>query len=224
MSNPNPSYYSGLESIWHKLAVKSRPSKRLPVQSEQKKHYKRSEICSKITMNEDNITTSFDQVFVSWDCLSLNASHAMRAVICGPCKSNPWLVGLFGNQWKHPPVLSPCLILNSEAATRGVLWKKLFLEISQNSQENTCSRVSFLINLQARPKIYWNRWIFVSKYATCQIFHVSSFLKFYKALKMLKFRFSSYIFVYLKNYLMDSCVFLFVFCFPNFTKQYARDV
>ena len=33
----------------------------------------------------------------------------------------------------------------SEAATRGVLWKKVFLEISQNSQENTCARVSFLI-------------------------------------------------------------------------------
>ena len=25
-----------------------------------------------------------------------------------------------------------------EAATRGALWKKMFLEISQNSQENTC--------------------------------------------------------------------------------------
>ena len=30
-----------------------------------------------------------------------------------------------------------------EAAIRGVLWKKVFLEISQNSQENTCARVSF---------------------------------------------------------------------------------
>ena len=43
-------------------------------------------------------------------------------------------------------------LLNSycpEAATRGVLCKKLFLEISQNSQENTCARVSFLIKLQA---------------------------------------------------------------------------
>ena len=31
----------------------------------------------------------------------------------------------------------------TEAFTRGVLWKKVFLEISQNSQENTCARVSF---------------------------------------------------------------------------------
>ena len=29
--------------------------------------------------------------------------------------------------------------------------KKVFLNISQNSQENTCARVSFLIKLQARP-------------------------------------------------------------------------
>ena len=37
----------------------------------------------------------------------------------------------------------------SEAATRDVLWKKVFLEISQNSQENTGARVSFLLKLQA---------------------------------------------------------------------------
>ena len=28
---------------------------------------------------------------------------------------------------------------NLEAATRGVLWNKVFLEILQNSQENTCA-------------------------------------------------------------------------------------
>ena len=32
-----------------------------------------------------------------------------------------------------------------------VFCKKVFLEISQNSQENTCARVSFLIKLQAPP-------------------------------------------------------------------------
>ena len=36
---------------------------------------------------------------------------------------------------------------HSEAATRGVLRKKVFWEISQNPQENTCARVSFLIKL-----------------------------------------------------------------------------
>ena len=37
----------------------------------------------------------------------------------------------------------------AEAATRGVLWKKVFLKIWQNSQENTFARVYFLIKLQA---------------------------------------------------------------------------
>ena len=41
-------------------------------------------------------------------------------------------------------------ILIAEAASRGVLFKEVFLEISQNSQENTCARVSFLIN--CRPQ------------------------------------------------------------------------
>ena len=39
-----------------------------------------------------------------------------------------------------------------EAATRDVLQEKVFLEISQNSQENTCVRVSFLIKLQAKKE------------------------------------------------------------------------
>ena len=33
------------------------------------------------------------------------------------------------------------LVLRTEAATRGVLWKKVLLKISQNLQENTCARV-----------------------------------------------------------------------------------
>ena len=41
------------------------------------------------------------------------------------------------------------LFIATEAATTGVLCKKVFLEISQNSQENTCARVSFSIRLQA---------------------------------------------------------------------------
>ena len=35
----------------------------------------------------------------------------------------------------------------AEAATRGDLWKKVFLEISQNSLENISARASFLIKL-----------------------------------------------------------------------------
>ena len=42
----------------------------------------------------------------------------------------------------------------SEAANGGVLLKKVFLKISQNSQENTCARDSFLIKLQAKNKFF----------------------------------------------------------------------
>ena len=38
--------------------------------------------------------------------------------------------------------------LSAEAVAQGCSVKKVFLEISQNSQENTCARVSFLIKLQ----------------------------------------------------------------------------
>ena len=37
----------------------------------------------------------------------------------------------------------------SEAAIQGCSVKKVFFEISQNSQGNTCARVSFLVKLQA---------------------------------------------------------------------------
>ena len=46
-------------------------------------------------------------------------------------------------------MLSSILESFLEAATRSVLWQKVFLEILQNSLENTCARVSFLIKLQA---------------------------------------------------------------------------
>ena len=47
-----------------------------------------------------------------------------------------------------------------EAVTRKCSVKKVFLETSQNTQENTCARVSFLINLQAwglRPATLWKK-------------------------------------------------------------------
>ena len=39
--------------------------------------------------------------------------------------------------------------LTLKAVTQRCSVKKVFLEFSQNSQENTCARVSLLINLQA---------------------------------------------------------------------------
>ena len=40
-------------------------------------------------------------------------------------------------------------LVYTEAATWGVLSKKVLLKILQNSQENTCARLSFSIKLQA---------------------------------------------------------------------------
>ena len=40
----------------------------------------------------------------------------------------------------------------TEAATRGVLQEMVFLKISQNLQENTCARVSFLIKRKSKEK------------------------------------------------------------------------
>ena len=52
--------------------------------------------------------------------------------------------------------------LLTEAVVRRCSVKKVFLEMSQNSQKNTCARVSFLIKLQAPPatllkKRLWHR-------------------------------------------------------------------
>ena len=41
----------------------------------------------------------------------------------------------------------------AEAAIGDVLQEKMLLEILQNSQENTCAGVSFLIMLKARPEV-----------------------------------------------------------------------
>ena len=54
------------------------------------------------------------------------------------------------NDWRF--FILPSLkvsIEETEAATRGVLYEKVLLEIWQNWQENTCARVSLLITLQA---------------------------------------------------------------------------
>ena len=56
-------------------------------------------------------------------------------------------------------------VFSTEAATRGVLWKKVFLEISQNSQENTCTRVSFFnfIKKEALAQVFSCEFCKISK-------------------------------------------------------------
>ena len=53
----------------------------------------------------------------------------------------------------------------TEAVARRCSVKKVFLEISQNSQENTCGRVSFLI------KLFFNKaFFFIKKKTLAQVF------------------------------------------------------
>ena len=62
--------------------------------------------------------------------------------------------------WSVQKVLHFTLLIKAVAQRCSL--KKVFLEISQNSQENTCARVSFLIKLQVAPaallkKRLWHR-------------------------------------------------------------------
>ena len=56
------------------------------------------------------------------------------------------------------------LLRNTEAVVQRCSVKRVFLEISQNSQENTCARVSFLIKLQAEV------FNFIKKETLAQVF------------------------------------------------------
>ena len=73
--------------------------------------------------------------------------YAVFETMIGPINPNPYIHWL--NKKILKEVYSEPSETSAEAATRGALWEKVFLEISQNSQENTCARVSFLIKLQA---------------------------------------------------------------------------
>ena len=59
-----------------------------------------------------------------------------------------------GCRIEHVPDDQPLSHINSlfdsEAVAQRCSVKKVFLKISQNSQESTCARVSFLIKLQAQ--------------------------------------------------------------------------
>ena len=55
----------------------------------------------------------------------------------------------------------------TEAATGGVLWKELFLKISQCSQENICVGISFLIKLLALLTNFIKKRLTTTKVLSC---------------------------------------------------------
>ena len=96
--------------------------------------------------NIDTRTTSIDVVLVSLLLTSNLFKTNIRIIV------EVWLFVrkttwyLFIISLLHQNLSCPYL---TEAATGGVLYEKVFLITSQNSQENTCVRVSFIIKLQA---------------------------------------------------------------------------
>ena len=60
----------------------------------------------------------------------------------------------------------------AEAVTQTCSLKKVFLEISQNSQESTCARVSFLIKLQLRPATLLKKRLW-HKVFSCEFWKIS---------------------------------------------------
>ena len=57
--------------------------------------------------------------------------------------------------------------------------KKVFLEISQNLQENTCARVSFLIKLQAGACKFIKKET-LAQVSSCEFFKISKNTFFYR--------------------------------------------
>ena len=59
-------------------------------------------------------------------------------------------------------------IIAPEAVTRRCSIEKVFLEISQNSQENSCAKVSFLVKLQAETsQVFSCEFCKISKNTFC---------------------------------------------------------
>ena len=78
---------------------------------------------------------------------SLQHLHSIKVGTTVQCKH--YTNGDFLAYWSLDQVSSSSLLflISSKAASRGALCKKVFSEISQSSQENTCARVFFLIKL-----------------------------------------------------------------------------
>ena len=73
-------------------------------------------------------------------------------------------ISCFTNQLYISAIKLDTMCVHAEAVTRRCSVKKVFLEISQNSQKNACVRVSFLIKLQA------SACNFIKKEALAQVF------------------------------------------------------
>ena len=99
-----------------------------------------------------------------WKLVILFFIYALYSIYC--VLQVPWL--LFSDDHLFSKT-NFCRV--AEVANGGVFLKKMFLKISQNSQENSCTRVSFLLKLQASgstllKKRLWHR-CFPVNFAKC---------------------------------------------------------
>ena len=94
-------------------------------------------LLAKIVKDFNPLTTcAKSSIFAIW-----KGSKCASASIAQQTRCLNWK----GYQKVH--TISGKIVLQAEASTGGVPWKKVFLKISQNSQENICARVSLLIKL-----------------------------------------------------------------------------
>ena len=87
-----------------------------------------------------------------WNCLyltKLDGTSLDCFCFSGASLSGKAVIGTVSTFFYQKEVLFPRVWLLTEAFVWRCSVEKVFLEISQNSQENTCARASFLIKLQA---------------------------------------------------------------------------
>ena len=92
---------------------------------------------------------------------------------------------LFGFYIDSLPVImrrKQAFLMKYRSSHRKCSIKKVFLEISQNSQENTCARVSFLMKFQASGCNFIKRETLAQAFSCefCQIFKNTSFTEHFR--------------------------------------------
>ena len=150
--NVKQNFVNAFISIWEKWKRQKQPPR-----GGWGEHPCRSVISIKLLCN-------FSEITFRHGCSSVNLLHIFRTPFLKNTSGGLLLITgriseyleelTIWTEWKkgtriYDEKLTQDLISHiSDAATRGVLWKKVFWEILQNSQGETCARVSFLITFQ----------------------------------------------------------------------------
>ena len=132
--------------------------------TKQKKQWKNNKV-DKVNKRADQNLFHHFTFFVCYSCGILQQTWYFK--LCKTLQCNI----LFLNKYNSRTNLIIYLRIKTETASGGVLFKQMFLKVSQNSQENTCATctwVSFLIKLQK---------FFIKKETLAQVSEVPKILK-----------------------------------------------